>query len=277
MATLTLSNVVPDQIVALLKGEPVALVGSNIAIAMFGLTAVGNDYDAFVSNEFLLGKITGKALEQGFTQQDRDAKITRRWTHFGINHWHTNSVHFVSPDGDELNVVYKKVGGHPVQGVGQVLESFDFGHLAGGFDMKLGLFHDMRSFLFEDYFTQYVGRPFDPMGPLPLVPDKAETWKSGLISQYNGIREIGRYVKHWNYGFDMELVKQDLVVGYFEAAKYWANRPGTPLQMQEWQTQATIYETAAIKIDADDIVDLERAAKQIDYTDSLDKIMEALE
>ena len=99
----------------------------------------------------------------------------------------------------------------------------------------------------------------------------------GLISQYNGIREIGRYVKHWRYGFDMELVKADLVTGYFEAAKYWGNRPGTPIQVAEWKTQARIYETAAVKIDGDDIDDLAKAAAQIDYSDSLDKIMEALE
>lgn len=276
MAALTL-DIVPDNIRTLLQGEPIALVGSNIAIAMFDLTSIGNDYDAFVSNEFLLGKICGRALEHGFIQQERDSKIARRWTHYGLNHWHTNSIHFTSPDGDELNVVYKKVGGHPVQGVSQVLESFDFGHLAGGFDMELGTFHDMRSFLFESYFDLYLNRPFDPMGPLPLVPLKAEAWKMGLISQYNGIREIGRYVKHWRYGFDMELVKADLVTGYFEAAKYWSNRPGTPIQVAEWKTQARIYETAAVKIDGDDIDDLAKAAAQIDYTDSLDKIMEALE
>ena len=270
-------SIVPDSIVNLLQGEPVSLVGSNVAIAMFGLTTVGNDWDAFVPNEFMLGRVTGAASRLGFTQQERDSKITRRWCQFGLNRWHTNSVHFITPEGHELNVVYKSVGGNPVQGLGQVLESFDFGHLAGGFDMQLGTFHDMRQFLFEDYFDKYLNLPFDPDGPLPLMPAKAEAWKQGLISQYNGIRELARYVKHHDYGFDMSLVKADLVTGYFNAANYWRDRLGTPEQMGQWSTQSTIYELAATKIEADDIDDLRDAAKQIDYSDSLDKIMEALE
>ena len=270
-------NDVPDSVVGLLKGEPVSLVGSNIAIKVFGLTSQGNDWDAFVPNEFALGKIVGRALAMGFTQEERDMKITRRWSHFGMNNWHTNSIHFDTPEGYELNLVYKKVGGHPVAGLAQVLESFDFGHLAMGFDMQLGTYHDMRSYLFESYFQQYLGIPFDANGPLPLVPAKAEAWKLGLISQYNGIRELSRYVKHHGYGFDMSLVKADLITGYRAAAGYWSSRTGTPDQEKEWQTQAAIYLLAADKIELDDIPDLKSAVAQIDYTDSLDSIMEALE
>lgn len=271
------TGIIPRTLFTATLGEPAYIVGSSVALAAYNLPPNGSDWDVFVPNEYMLGRVAGRLVQLGCTQPDRDSKIATRWGKFGVGRFHTNSVRFNTQAGVEINVVYKKLGGQPLRSLSQVLESFDFGHLAMGFNMELNTYHDQREYLFADYMERRFKAPFDPTGPLPLMPEKAEAWRAGLISQYNGIRMLARIVKHADYGFDMSLVTPDLVQGYREAALYWEGRPGTPAQEMEWQTLAQIYQTIALKLDTMDMVDLRSTVAQIDYTDSLDAIMEAVE
>ena len=70
----------------------------------------------------------------------------------------------------------------------------------------------------------------------------------------------------------MSLVKDDLSLGYRSAYLYLSTafKP-------EKQQMGQIYLAIADHIDADNVDELTAAAKLIDYEDSLDKIMEALE
>ena len=48
-------------------------------------------------------------------------------------------------------------------------------------------YRDLRPYLFPG---------MDVDGPLPMMPNKRDNWSDGFISQYNGLREAGRYAKY---------------------------------------------------------------------------------
>lgn len=248
---------------ALLKGEPVFLAGSLVAEQTYGMSDAHSDVDLFCPTFPVLIAVGQKLLSAGFTFNDRFERVWQRWLRFGVKQWHTNSLRLDSPQGVEVNLVYKLADGHPTTSLAQVLESFDFGLLATGYDVETGTFRDMRSYLFPDR---------DPHGPLPLMPNKRFNWRSGFISQYNGLREIGRYAKYHGYGYDLSAVKDDLVTGYWSASSYFSDA-----FEPEKQQLGKIYEVIAMHVEADNIQQLAQAASQIDYKDELDKIMEALE
>jgi hypothetical protein len=172
----------------------------------------------------------------------------------------------------ETNLVYKLTEGHAATSLAEVLESFDFGLLGTGWDLEHDVFRDMRKYLFPDQLTGTLGWANVNQVALPMMPNKRANWRQGFISQYNGLREMGRYAKYVKYGYDMSLVKDDLATGYRMAALYYS----TGFKPEHPQMQA-IYEAIAEHIELDHIDELELAAKDIDYTDSLDAIMEALE
>ena len=128
-------------------------------------------------------------------------------------------------------------------------------------------FGDLRPFLFPQEMATYTSGE-----PLPMMPNKRENWRRGFISQYNGIRESGRYAKYHQYGHDMSLVKDDLLTGYREAELY----NGSHFDKDKQQL-ALIYGAIADHIEADNIDHLIEANKKIEYKDALDLIMEALE
>lgn len=73
----------------------------------------------------------------------------------GFNRWHTNSMKLSDPTtGTEVNIIYKLVDGHETTSLSQVIESFDFGLLAMGFNLKTGNYHDMRSYLFPGFAVE---------------------------------------------------------------------------------------------------------------------------
>ena len=74
-----------------------------------------------------------------------------------------------------------------------------------------GPIQDMRAYLFPGH---------DINGPLPLMPQRRDAWRGGFISQYQGMRELGRYAKYARYGYDMSAVQNDLIEGYMNAATY---------------------------------------------------------
>jgi hypothetical protein len=112
----------------------------------------------------------------------------------------------------------------------------------------------------------------DINGPLPMMPNKRANWRGGFISQYNGLREAIRYAKYVNYGYDLSLVKLDLVEGWYAAASYLTQRDEV-----DKQQLGKIYEVIADKIQADDVDAITEAGEEILHMDELDAIMDALE
>lgn len=246
-----------------LAGDPVFLAGSLVAEETYGLNNAHSDVDIFCPTSHVLISTGQKLLMQGYTLDDRFSRVWARWLRYGFKTWHTNSLRMLSPTGVETNLVYKLSDGHPTTSLSQVLESFDFGLLGVGYELETGLRRDLRPYLFPGY---------DLDGPLPMMPSKRDNWRNGFISQYNGLRESGRYAKYAGYGYDMSLVKDDLVEGYWSAASYMANHFDP-----DKQQLGKIYEAIAQHIELDNIDELATASKKIDYNDSLDVIMEALE
>lgn len=250
----------------LLAGEPVFMAGSLVAADTYGMPDDSfHDVDLFCPTSNVLIAVGQRLLCEGYTLDDRMQRTWIRWLRYGTKGWHTNSLRIFSPDGVEMNLVYKMADGHPTTSLGQVLESFDFGLLGTGYDLETDKFMDMRSFLFPDHAVPSVG-------PLPLLPNKRANWRNGFISQYNGLREVGRYAKYHGYGYDLSLVKDDLATGYWAASAYMSTTFDEDKQML-----GKIYEAIAAHIEDDNIPELTQASKEIDYKDSLDVIMEALE
>lgn len=251
------------EVSAPLTGLPVYLAGSLVAEETYQLTDAHDDVDLFCSTDFVLIAAVERLLGKGYTLGDRAERTWSRWLRFGFKKWHTNSIKMEDSGGVKLNLVYKLSDGHPTTSLSQVVESFDFGLLATGYDLQYGTYHDFRPSLFPGWKEG---------DPLPLMPNKRENWRGGFISQYNGIREAGRYAKYVNYGHDLSLVKDDLLTGYAEAASYLTERD-LPDKIKLGQ----IYEVIAEHIRCDRIEELMEANASIIYTDSLDEIMEALE
>lgn len=251
---------------SLLAGDPVFLAGSLVAEHEHGLRNAHSDIDIFCPTQQVLIATGQKLLCQGYTLDDKFKRVWARWLKYGMKGWHTNSLRIISPGGDETNLVYKLSDGHPTTSLSQVLESFDFGLLGVGWDLERDVFADLRPFL----FPEWTGN--DPMQPLPLMPKKRSDWRNGFISQYNGIREIGRYAKYHGYGYDMSLIKDDLTTGYWAAATYFSNS-----FEEDKRKLGQMYELIAKHIEFDNYTELEEAAKKIDYSDELDVIMAALE
>ena len=248
---------------SLLAGDPVFLAGSLVAEHAYGMSNAHSDTDLFCPTGQVLIATAQKLLDNGYKLDDRFDRVWVRWLKYGFKTWHTNSLRLHSPSGVETNLVFKLTDGHPTTSLGQVLESFDFGLLGVGYDLESDTYRDMRSYLFPG---------MDADGPLPMMPSKREAWRNGFISQYNGLRECGRYAKYHQYGYDMALVKDDLMTGYDMAALYFSTHFD-----KEKQQLGNIYDAIARHIEADNIDQLAVASKQIDYKDSLDSIMEALE
>ena len=246
-----------------LRGTPSFLAGSLVAAFTYEKPYAFDDADVFVPSPQALIANGQLLLSKGYTLNSRFERVWHRWIRFGFNNWHTNSLKLVSPQGFELNLVYKLVEKAPTKNLSSVLESFDFGLLASGFDLERDTFHDMRGYMFPSQ---------DPKGPLPLMPNKRDNWRAGFISQYNGLREAGRYAKYHTYGYDMSQVREDLLEGYFNAVAYLSQRDNPDKQLL-----ADIYEAIAMNIEDDNIAELAEFGKKIPQLDSLDQIMEALE
>lgn len=248
---------------SLLTGDPVFLAGSLVAEQAYGKSSAHSDIDLFCPTSQVLVATTQKLLLSSYKLDDRFNRVWDRWLRYGFKSWHTNSIRLHSPSGVETNLVYKLTDGHPTTSLAQVLESFDFGLLGMGYDLEQDQYRDLRPYLFPG---------MDVDGPLPMMPNKRANWRNGFISQYNGLREAGRYAKYHEYGYDMSLVKDDLVTGYRSVAAYMAQTFDV-----EKQQLGKIYEAIGDHIDFDHIGQLKAAYKTLDFKDSLDSIMEALE
>lgn len=252
-----------------LRGEPVFLAGSLVAADTYGLPDAFNDVDIFCPTGNVLVSVGQKLIDSGYKLDDRFSRVWHRWLRYGFKTWHTNSLRLMSPGGIETNLVYKLTDGHPTTSLSQVLESFDFGLLGMGYELETDTFRDLRPYLFPGHVG--MGGLVHNVA-LPMMPNKRDNWRNGFISQYNGLRECGRYAKYYTYGYDLSLVKDDLSTGYREAELHYSSCFEADKQML-----GRIYGAIATYIENDDIDQLTEASKQIDYKDSLDVIMEALE
>lgn len=251
-----------DHVLPALHGLPVFVAGSAVAARVYGVDGYG-DVDVFCpTKETLMGAVQ-QLLGQGYVLDDRMQRVYRRWLHYGMGKWHTNSLRLESLHGVEVNVVYKLVGGNATRTLAQVLESFDFGLLGVGFDSEANMWRDMRSYLFPGY---------DLDGPLPMMPDKHRAWSNGLISSYNGLREGYRFAKYSNYGYDMSMVAPVLVQGYRIAGAYHQGK-----DREDQQLLGEIYFTIADRIDMGQHDELIESYSQLEFSDPLDQILEALE
>jgi hypothetical protein len=239
------------------------LTGSCVAADDHGMPLAWSDIDVFMPTSHTLVAGAQHLLNQGYKLDDRFSRVWERWLNYGFKSWHTNSLRLHSPGGVETNLVYKLTEGHAATSLAEVIESFDFGLLCTGYELKDFTYRTMRSYLFPTH---------NPNGPLPMMPSKRTNWRNGFISQYNGLREFGRYAKYHTYGYDMSLVKDDLAEGYRAAELYLSDHFD-----EEKQKMGEIYGTIADKIEDDAIDELHEATKKLDYKDSLDQIMEALE
>jgi hypothetical protein len=207
---------------SLLDGSHACIAGSAVAAETYSLPQSYDDIDVFAYGNSSLISIATILLQNGFTfASDNERMKFERWLSWDLNiGWRTNSVKLVghhpsSPLQDyEVNIVYKTFEKQPVKRLSLVLESFDFGHLATGWDLRTSTFRDMRPYFFPNH-TSYEA--------LPLLPDRADRWSEGLITQYTGIRQAGRAVKYYRYGYDMSEVFPLLITGYRIAAGHHAD------------------------------------------------------
>lgn len=262
-----------QRVLTVAAGLPVYIAGSAVVAEHYDNidSTSFDDVDVFCPTPQVLIALAERFINSGFILNDRMERVYTRWLKFGFKGWHTNSLKLELPlpngvggfDYLKINLVYKLTDGHPTTSLAQVLESFDFGLLALGYDAELNRKMDLRPYLFQG---------MDPDGPLPLMPNKQGNWRSGFISQYNGLRECGRYVKYHDYGFDLSLVKDDLVTGYRASSEYYTQRDD-----KDKVTLGLIYESLAESLENDELDKIREASGEILYMDSLDAIMEALE
>ena len=255
------ANIVIAEATHVLDRTSVFIAGSCPAGEEYGKPF--GDLDVFVPTQQVLVSTIQTLLNNGYTIDDRFERVWHRWLKYGLKGWHTNSMRLHSTSDVETNVIFKIVDGHPTTSLAQVLESFDFGLLGVGYDLEAGVRRDLRPYLFPGY---------DLAGPLPLMPGKRDAWRNGYISQYNGLREAARYAKYHGYGYDMSLVKEDMVQGYRMVASYMLSTSD-----EDKQLLGQIYTTLGNRIEDDEINELAESYKVLDFKDSLDLIMEALE
>ena len=256
-----------------LKGMPVFITGSAYAAAHYDHISdhAYSDIDVFCFSSQAIVVAVQKLIMRGYSLDERFERVWERWLRFGFNGWHTNSIKLVHKGlGIDVNLVYKLVGKQPTSSLSQVIESFDFGLLAiGGVDCLTDTDRDMRGYLFPaNIHTADLEH-----GRLPLMPNKRQDWRQGFISEYNGLRMVGRYAKYHGYGYDMRYIKDDLVTGYREASIYLATRDDDPDKL----TLGSIYKVLKDSILADDFASLKEAGEELIMLDSLDQIYEKLQ
>lgn len=252
-------------VVSELTGLPAFIAGSSVASIVYsdtvGLLAY-SDIDVFTGNEQSLIAAAQTLISNGYTLDERYKRVWSRWLTHGTAKWHTNSLK-LERDNIEVNVIYKLVDGHPTTSLGQVIESFDFGLLSGGIDCRDGILRDMRPYFFPTLTHDDA---------LPFLPIRQEAWRNGFISQYQGLREIGRFIKYMDYGYDLSAVRGDLLTGYKAASNYLIDRGDA-----DKVALGSIYQSLAMSIEDNEYDKLREVGMEIIYLDSLDAIMEALE
>ena len=247
----------------MLGGTPAFLTGSAVAAAHYDLDDAFSDIDIFTPTPIATASTIQQLLNAGATLDEKYSRVWERWQTNGLSNFATHSMRLTLPSNVEANVIFKKEHNHPLRSLSQVVESFDFGLLALGYDLRDPYtLRDYRSTMFPH---------LDPDGPLPLLPIRRRDWRCGFFSQYQGVRQASRYAKYVQYGYDMSEVAKDLVVGYHAGADYQFS-----LDTDDSRQLGSIYELLAQYITDDRIVELRELEATVRYSDALDQIMEAL-
>ena len=251
------------------KGLRCYLTGSAAASAAKEMSGIAgfdrsySDVDLFVGSENEWVRSIQYLLDHDYTFGDRMEMLWYRVLHYGTHGWHTNSMRLINPQGIEVNLIYKTVGRKPTSSLSQVLETFDFGLLAMGWETEDGTFRDARPY-------QFPG--LDADGPLPLLPWRAEAFKQGHFREHQGLRTFGRAARYFSdYGYDGSAVIPDLVVGYHAAADYYENRT-KPEQIQ----LGNIYRSVAFHLGDQDWDKLREASDLLPRMNTMDEIYELL-
>lgn len=258
-----------EHVLTPLHGMPAFLTGSAVAAEVYDKPFMYNDVDVFTPNSGMYFVTIQHLLNNGFElANQREERTWGRHKRYGFIGWHTNSLHLVhSGLRFDMNVIYKNVDGHPTTRLSQVLESFDFGLLATGYDCETGVWHDMREYFFGPF------RHYGPFDPLPMLPYREEQVSQGFMSQHIMMRTPGRYARYAHtYGYDLSLIKPVLVEGYNNYADYKSQRT-----KPEDLTLGSIARALAQHIEDDDFEEITEFAESLPKADSLDVILEGLE
>ena len=255
-----------------MKGLRTFMAGSSVAALCSNRPYCYNDIDLFTPNTAMYYVTVQRLLDMGYEFVDKKFhKVWLRHKHYGTNGWHTNSMKLIAPMGYEVNVIYKRVDGHEITRLSQVLESFDFGLLGVGIETETGNKYDMRSYFFPDKAATAHEHNWDI--PLPLLPYREEGLSQGYMSEYIMLRTPGRYARYAHtYGYDLSLVKPVLVEGYVNYASYKLDR-----SKKEDLTLGRIAEAIARHIEDDEFLELVKFEKSLPVSDGLDQIMAGLE
>ena len=258
------------ELLSALGGAHACIAGSAVAAQQYSLPSSYDDIDVFAYGNSSLISIASTLLERGFDfASPNEAMKYDRWLAWDLNiGWRTNSVKLVGQmdpalDPYEVNVVYKTFEKQPVKRLSLVLESFDFGHLATGYELRTGQWRDMRPYFFPGVHDYKA---------LPLLPDRADRWVNGLITQYTGIRQAGRAVKYIGYGYDLSSVIPTLVNGYRIAAAHHADHFDP-----EKVTLGLIYERLAEHLEDGEYDKILEADKLLPQWRDVDAILERLD
>lgn len=253
-----------------LAGAHGCIAGSAVAAETYGLEHSYDDIDVFAYGNSSLISIAATLLERGFRfASDNEAMKFDRWLAWDLNiGWRTNSIKLKGSihnnvDEYEVNVVYKTFEKQPVKRLSLVLESFDFGHLATGYELRTSEWRDMRPYFFPGA-SNYIS--------LPLLPDRQDRWVNGLITQYTGIRQAGRAVKYLRYGYDMSQVMPTLIKGYRIAADHHADHFDP-----EKVTLGLIYERLADHLEDGEFDKVKEADALLPQWRDVDAILERLD
>lgn len=249
-----------QQILAIVQGLPVFLVGSAVAAEQAGKPQAWDDIDVFCPSAEALMSAATRLQHHGYSPQD--PRVLLRWQRYGIGSFHTNSLKMEADHMPVVNLVFKKQGGHPLRSLTQVIESFDFGLLAQGYNAADKRYLDLRGSYFPDLDTD---------GPLPLMPSKQADWAHGFIGKYDSMRQFGRYAKYHAYGYDMSAVKPDLLDCYTSLADYHRSKP-----TDEAAAAVTIYSMIASHIEHDEFDMLVKASATLEYSSTFEQILESL-
>ena len=257
------ADVALDEVLSLMKGRPAFVCGSAVTAETYNKPDAYSDVDVFVPTPEVLVSTVEYLLNNRARQDAKFHRIWEMWLSYGVGNWHTHSMKLFMPSGVEINIISKKDSRKQLGSLTDVLESFDFGILATGYDTQLGYKQDLRPFLFPN---------LDLDGPLPMLPTKSYRWKRGQFSKFNALREIERYVKYIDYGYDLSAVRPQLIEGYWQKASDQdiSSNPEAPQLKQ-------LLEAIAIKLEDNAIDELREASKAIEYKSELATILEAFD
>lgn len=152
-------------------------------------------------------------LNQGFSMEPDHLRRWQRWRSEGMGRFHTNSILLESVDGSyEVNLVYKTWRGNQTTSLSSVLETFDFGHLAGGFTVWTDEWQDFRDALF----------PRIKDDAYPLMERRRREWMQGFFSPHQGKRQPGRILKNRERGYDLTRALPVFIEGYRMCALHYS-------------------------------------------------------